>query len=133
MITALDTSVLLDVFTNDPSHVASSRTLLQEAYDDGHLIICDVVYAELAPNFESQRELDLKLSDLQIQYLGSTPEVAWLAGQKWKHYRKSGGPRTRLLADFLSGAHAQTCAGRLLTRDRGFYRNYFAELEILEP
>ena len=49
MITAVDTSVLLDVFQADKQHGPSSKQRLRSAYDRGALIICDVVYAELAP------------------------------------------------------------------------------------
>ncbi|HTS69938.1 MAG TPA: VapC toxin family PIN domain ribonuclease, partial [Terriglobia bacterium] len=41
--------------------------------------------------------------------------------------------RTRVVADFLIGAHALHNADRLLTRDRGFYRSYFKRLTILDP
>lgn len=43
------------------------------------------------------------------------------------------GPRSRVVADFLVGAHASVQADRLLTRDRGFHRAYFGELTILDP
>lgn len=49
----------------------------------------------------------------------------------WREYRASGGKRTRLIADFLIGAHAQVRGGPLLTHDRGFFRRYFTDLQIL--
>jgi predicted nucleic acid-binding protein len=38
-----------------------------------------------------------------------------------------------MIADFLIGAQALLQADRLLTRDRGFYRGYFDDLEIIDP
>jgi predicted nucleic acid-binding protein len=49
----------------------------------------------------------------------------------WREYRAGGGKRTRLIADFVIGAHAQIRGGRLLTHDRGFYRRHFEGLQIL--
>ncbi len=132
MITAVDTSVILDVLTRDPAHGPSSLVLLERAYDEGGLVISDVVYAELAPQYANQEEQNLALSHLGISLVPSGLETAYLAGRKWSLYRKAGGSRTRLLADFLIGAHAQTHAQRLLTRDRGFFRQYFAEVVLME-
>ena len=39
----------------------------------------------------------------------------------------------RPVADLLVGAHALLQADRLLTRDRGFYRDYFRGLKVIEP
>jgi len=132
MISAVDTSVLLDVITNDPAHADSSQKLLERAYNEGALVISDVVYAELAPQFDAQADLEAVLQSLNIQLVESGADVAYLAGRKWAEYRKAGGGRARLLADFMVGAHAQLRAERLLTRDRGFYRSYFPELQLLQ-
>jgi predicted nucleic acid-binding protein len=51
----------------------------------------------------------------------------------WRRYRRQGGTRERLMGDFLVGAHAQVRGGRLLSRDRGFYRRYFSEIELIDP
>ena len=56
-----------------------------------------------------------------------------LAGGFWQEYRKKGGLKTRVVADFLIGAHALTQCDCLLTRDRGFYRKYFNNLKIIDP
>ena len=132
MITAVDTSVLLDILADDPKHAAQSETLLARAYQQGSLMICPVVYAELAPNAHDRRQLDSWLQHGGIRVGGLTAEHGYTAGLAHAAYRKAGGKRERVLADFLIGAHALHEANRLLTRDRGFYRKYFSGLEVLE-
>ena len=131
MIVSVDTNVILDVVADDPIHAGQSERLLAEALDCGSLVICDVVYAELAPQYESRECLDQALAGLGIRVIESSLDVAWLAGRKWYAYRMAGGSRQRLLADFLIGAHASLHAECLLTRDRGFYKTYFPEMKLM--
>ena len=77
--------------------------------------------------------MDDVLGKLGIRTVVIDPEVAFSAGATWERYRKSGGERDRILADFLIGAHARAKADRLLTRDRGFYKKYFRNLTIFKP
>ena len=128
MITAVDTSVLLDVFLPDDRHGEESRQRLRLAYDAGAIIICDIVYAELAPAFRDRDALDQALSTVNVACSPVDSGIAHEAGLRWQRYRAAGGSRTRILPDFLIGAHALTAAETLLTRDRGFYRTYFPEL-----
>ncbi len=132
MITAVDTNSLLDVLTDDPRHADTSAGLIEQAAEAGALIICEIVYAELSPRFSSQAQLDSVLGKLGIEMVSTAKATLYLAGQQWRKYRASGGPRTRILADFLIGAHGTVQADRLLTRDRGFYRRYFPKLNLME-
>ena len=131
MITAVDTNILLDVFFPDKKFASNSAKLLKLAYDEGALIICDIVYAELVPQFEDRSLLEGTLETMNVTIVSVDSDVAFLAGEKWSLYRKSGGKRERIISDFLIGAHAMVKADRLLTRDRGFYRSYFPEVEIV--
>ena len=45
---------------------------------------------------------------------------------------KQGGQRERILTDFLVGAHAEVQASQLITRDRGFYRELFPSLKVVD-
>jgi predicted nucleic acid-binding protein len=89
------------------------------------------VYAELVPQFEDRATLGKALAKLSIETSPLDDEVAFQAGQKWREYRAAGGPRERIISDFIIGAHAMLKADRFLTRDRGFYRVYYPELTYL--
>jgi hypothetical protein len=131
MITAIDTNILLDIFLPDKKFAPKSAKLLKLAYDEGALVICDIVYAELVPQFEERQKLDDTLRKINVSLSSTDADIAFLAGERWNLYRKSGGIRKRIITDFLIGAHALNKAERFITRDRGFYKSYFPELQIL--
>ena len=131
MISAVDTSVLLDVFLPDGRHGPRSKEWLRDAYDRGAILVCDVVYAELVPAFKDRSKLDEALREINATISPIDTSIAYEAGLRWSRYRHAGGPRMRIITDFLIGAHASTLADTFLTRDRGFYATYFPELKGL--
>ena len=133
MITAVDTNVLLDVFTNDPVHGSRSLAVLRACLAEGPLIACEVVWAELAAAFGTPGGADQALDAIPVVCEPLGRVAATRAGVAWHEYRRAGGPRERVIADFLVGAHAVEQADRLLTRDRGFHRLAFAGLVIVDP
>lgn len=156
MISAIDTNILLDVLIPDKNYYRSSKMLLDKAYAEGALIICEAVYAELVCQFNSPRYLEDFLSDTGIRLVPSTREALQEAGIAWKAYISRRGPRFQckacgesqtvtcskcgvplmsrqhIVTDFIIGGHALTQADRLLSRDRGFYRTYFPQLRVEE-
>lgn len=129
MITSVDTNVLLDVFISDTPHHSQSQEWLIGAYDRGAILVCDVVYAELVPAFGDRSALDGALRQINATISPLDTTIAYEAGLRWSRYRQAGGPRTRIMSDFLIGAHAVASADTFLTRDRGFYAAYFPELQ----
>ena len=131
MITAVDTSVLIDVFGNDPEFGRTSAERVRESLRAGALIVCDVVWSETRAVFPDAESFASAMTTLGVRFSPVNAESANRAGSTWQTYRKAGGKRTRLMADFIIGAHALHQADRLLTRDRGYYRSYFAGLELV--
>jgi predicted nucleic acid-binding protein len=96
-------------------------------------VACDVVWAEVTGAFADAAAARGALERLGVRFSAIEAPAALAAGEAWAAYRRTGGPRGRVIADFLIGAHASTVADRLVTRDRGFYRRYFGGVVLIDP
>lgn len=130
--TFVDSSVLLDVFTEDRRWLAWSAAALTAALERGPLIANAVVLAELAPRFSRVETLEAALpSRLLVEEI---PRAAgFLAGHAHAAYRRAGGARTQILADFLIGAHAGVTGRALLTRDPRRVATHLPGVRLIAP
>lgn len=132
MTTAVDSSLLISVLKAEPDSIASSE-LLFACMKEGSLITCETAAAEVAPLYETPTEFEAELARFSIALVPSTLKTAFAAGAIFRAYRGTGGPREKMIADFMIGAHALHQADRLVAMDRGYLREYFRGLTVLQP
>lgn len=130
--TVVDSSVLLDVFTDDPVWGVWSVEHVTEAAQRGALILNAVVLAEIAPRFDRVETLRATLPSMTV--IEEIPlAAAFLAGHAHADYRRGGGQREAILPDFLIGAHAAVTGRPLLTRDPRRVATHIPGAKLIAP
>lgn len=135
---AVDSSVLIDLLGDDLRAEAAEDSVRQ-ALMRGPVVVCDVVVAEVVCGLGYGAELLDTLEDAGIGFSAVESRAAVRAGEmqrRWKERRKAAGlPAlgTRAVPDFLIGAHALLQCTALISRDAGFFRDYFKGLKVIVP
>lgn len=129
----VDSNVLLDIAEATPGWADWSVSRLAEWSARGALAINDVVYAEVSVGFRDPAALEDFLRAAGIAVERTPPEALFLAARAHLDYRRRGGTRTGVLADFFIGAHAAFRKLPLLTRDPRRYRASFPGLDLVCP
>ncbi len=134
MISAVDSSIVLDVLSGGPKEAERSLAAIRKASREGKLIVSESVVAEIRPVFTDREAFEEFMQDWGLEFVPSSLASALLAGEMLARLLSRKRERTgRILADFLIGAHAQIHADRLLARDRGYLRGYFTDLKVWDP
>ncbi len=129
----VDSNVLLDVATGDPTWASWSSDTLRNAADASLLVINPLIYAEVSIGYSSIEALEEALPTELFRRDNLPYEAAFLAGKVFLRYRRRGGTRPSPLPDFYIGAHAAVAGYRLLTRDAARYRTYFPSVTLIAP
>ncbi len=129
----VDTNVLVDVLDDDPAWADWSVRQLRAQSQIHELCINPVIYSELSLAFESVQALDDAIEGMGLALLELPRPALFLAGRAFLQYRRGGGARANVLADFFIGAHAAVLGCGILTRDTRRYKNYFPTVVLVSP
>ncbi|WP_237886570.1 type II toxin-antitoxin system VapC family toxin [Pseudomonas sp. PGPR40] len=129
----VDTNVLIDVLEDDPAWADWSIQQLRAQSQIHELAINPIIYAELSQAFSNFEALDDVVTQLGLVMQEVPRPALFLAGKAFVRYRKVGGGKNNVLADFFIGAHAAVKKLPLLTRDAKRYRSYFPSVEVIAP
>ncbi len=129
----VDSSVLLDVLTEDPTWYEWSAATLAACAERSMLAINPVIYAEVSAGFERIEDVEQALPAGAFARLPIPWEAAFLAGTSFLRYRRAGGEKLSPLPDFFIGAHAVVERMTLVTRDPARHRTYFPGLRLIFP
>jgi len=137
MRSALDTNILIALWSATPEFT-KSRDLLIQARSAGGLVICCLVYGELLaqPGIKAGFvdefltntgiEVDFHLSR-EIMTLASGAHAAYTLRRR----QAAGSEPRRILTDFVIGAHAIKRADRLISFNSKDFRLNFPKLAML--
>ncbi|MCK9489656.1 MAG: type II toxin-antitoxin system VapC family toxin [Xanthomonadales bacterium] len=137
---AIDSSVLIDLLGDDPAMADAAEQCVRDALAQGPVVLCDVVVSEITAGLGHGADIMDVVEDMGMHYLSVERRSAIRAGEMQRRFnqrRRTGGPTApvtpRTVPDFIVGAHAMLQCSALITRDAGFFRDYFKGLKIIVP
>jgi predicted nucleic acid-binding protein len=136
---AVDSNLLIDVFGDDAVAGDAASGALRSALSMGPVVACDVVVAEVVAGLGNGSVVIELLEELGIEFQPLEQRAAVRAGEMQRRYNErrraagEGGLAPRTVPDFLIGAHALLQCTALITRDAGFFRDYFKGLKVIVP
>ena len=129
----VDSSVILDVFTDAPDWADWSTNALIKYGKNHSLIINDIIYSEISLAFNTVNQIDHAIHEAGLKVERIPGEGLMAAAKAFLAYRKNKGLKTTTLPDFFIGAHAQVLNIPLLTRDTSKIKTYFPDVKIISP
>lgn len=136
---AIDTSVLIDLLGED-ARADAAELSLRDALAHGPVVLCDVVVSEITAGLGHGAEIMDVVEEMGMIYLPVERKSAIRAGEMQRRYKqrlrtlgKSSPAAQRTVPDFIVGAHALLQCSALITRDAGFFRDYFKGLKVIVP
>jgi predicted nucleic acid-binding protein len=129
----VDSNVIIDVLTEDPTWRTWSEVALGDAADRDEIAINPIIHAEIASGFAPMSELDRHLRSDAFRGLALHYAPGFVPGRAFVEYRKRGGVRTSPPPDFYIGAHAAVSGLILLARDARRYAGYFPKVQLISP
>jgi hypothetical protein len=129
----VDSSVVLDVFLDDPEWGDWSESVLSKLSETRSLFINPIIYAEISIGFERIEELEKAITECGLEMATLPREALFLAGKVYLRYRKGKGKKVAPLPDFFIGAHAAVEGLDLVTRDVKRIRTCFPSVKIISP
>lgn len=129
----VDTNIILDIWDRDPNWSPWSSQQLRQLSAANDLAINAIIYSEISVRFSVQAKLDQAVAELGLIVLDLPREAAFVAGKAFVVYRRRGGTKGKVLADFFIGAHAAVLGCPLITRDPRKYSTYFSGITLIAP
>ena len=135
---AIDSSVLIDLLGDD-ERAPAAEACLRNALSSGPVVVCDVVLSEVTAGLGHGSEVADVIEEMGLHYSAVEQRAAVRAGEMQRKYNQRIGATgtrpafARTVPDFLVGAHAMLQCTGLITRDAGFFRDYFKGLKIIVP
>ncbi len=135
---AVDTAVLVDYIGDGPLAEAAENAM-RAALSIGPVVACEIVVSEVVAGLGHS---DIVMETLDAVGIGFSPlelRSAVRAGEMQRRYRDrlrraaEAASIRRSVPDFLIGAHALLQCQGLITRDAGFFRDYFKGLKVIVP